>query len=257
MTARLDEISVRGLIVDCVIGVYRAERLAPQPIQVDMTVYLDTRAAAVDGIIAHTIDYARLCGNIRFLLERGRFQTMEAAADAILRLALAPSTPDAPQVRALVGMAALTKPNALTHHAVPSIRIVRESNEFQYDVTVASWGKIESMSAPQAKCRIVRSQLRPGESCELVTPERSVVHELVLGANLSIDGDRTRRGTAFEWPDGAARRYKNGSTIDQSWLSIELPLVMPISNREANRLGQSEKQGGSYYPEHDDAALHG
>jgi dihydroneopterin aldolase len=50
----LDRVEIRGFCVDCVVGVYPSERERLQPLELDLTLHLDTRKAARGGELADT-----------------------------------------------------------------------------------------------------------------------------------------------------------------------------------------------------------
>ena len=76
----LDVIELRGLTVDCIVGVYHRERVTAQPLRLDVALFLDTREAAVGGKLAHTVNYGRLAGELRFLLEACRCHQQKSTA---------------------------------------------------------------------------------------------------------------------------------------------------------------------------------
>ena len=65
----LDIIRVDGLVISCIVGVYPNERTRPQPLEVDLEMHLDTRAASDSERLGGTVDYARVTGMVRFMLE--------------------------------------------------------------------------------------------------------------------------------------------------------------------------------------------
>ena len=79
------------MTVECVICVYGGERHRTQPVTVKLELFLDTRGASTAGL-SGTVDYARLAGEVRFLLESCRFKLLETAAEALARYILAPPT---------------------------------------------------------------------------------------------------------------------------------------------------------------------
>ena len=83
-----DRIEVRGLRLDAVHGVLVEERRAPQPFEIDLDLFLDTRRAGSSDDLGATADYgaavdaavAVLAGPPRALLE----SLAAAVADAVL-----------------------------------------------------------------------------------------------------------------------------------------------------------------------------
>jgi dihydroneopterin aldolase len=114
-----DLLRVDDVEVHCVIGVYAEERTTPQALRVSLALALDAGRAARSGELADTVDYARLFGQLRFVLQRGAFRLIETAALALC---------------AVVGRAApavdeltltLKKPGALGGNGVPALSLTR------------------------------------------------------------------------------------------------------------------------------------
>src|SRR5690606_684659 len=130
----MDLIELRKLRAECVVGVYPSERTHPQPLLVDLGLYFDARPAARGGGLSATIDYAKLAGEIRFLLSASRFYLLETAAEALAAYLLAPPTPDVPRARVQAVTIRLSKPKALTGSAIASLQIHREASEMDYPI---------------------------------------------------------------------------------------------------------------------------
>ncbi|MFY7928435.1 MAG: dihydroneopterin aldolase, partial [Oligoflexus sp.] len=56
----LDEIRLQDLQVRCMIGIYPEEAVRTQALRLQLSLYLDTRAAALSGQLDQTVDYAAL-----------------------------------------------------------------------------------------------------------------------------------------------------------------------------------------------------
>lgn len=80
---------VRGLVLPARIGVYAAEKLAPQRVRIslDLAVLRDPGPLADD--IAHVLSYDDLIGGIRAILAGGHINLVETLAEAILTFCLA------------------------------------------------------------------------------------------------------------------------------------------------------------------------
>ncbi len=141
----LDTISIDGLRVDCIVGLYPDERVRLQPLIVDVALSLDTRGAAARADIDATVDYAHLAAQVRFILEHGRFGMLETAGDALARWALSQSgVVDAVRVR-------LVKPDALGGDGVPSVAVVRRAEE----VVLLPRDGVETIASSRV-CRVER-----------------------------------------------------------------------------------------------------
>lgn len=124
-----DWVSLSRLRLQAVIGVYPHERLHPQPIDVDVAMQVDTRAAATSLDLSQSIDYAKVARDIRLLIQNGRFHLLESAAQAVAAFLLAPSHDRARPESVRV---TLHKPSALDGLATPSVAIHRTREEFAF-----------------------------------------------------------------------------------------------------------------------------
>ena len=64
----VDVVELADLRVPCVIGVHPEERHTPQDLVVDVRLHLDVTEAAATARLAASVDYARLAGEIAFIL---------------------------------------------------------------------------------------------------------------------------------------------------------------------------------------------
>jgi FolB domain-containing protein len=116
---RFDRIDVVDVNIPCIIGVYAEERLTPQPLLVSLGFALDVRRAANEGDLKHTVDYARVMGEVEFVLQECAFLLIESAAEVIAAIVLAG--------HAVVDELTVTvkKPQALGGNGLPSLTIRR------------------------------------------------------------------------------------------------------------------------------------
>ena len=115
-----DLLRVDGVELLCVIGVYPEERSHEQPLRLSLDLPLSAGAAAATGELSRSVDYARLMGQLAFVLQQGAFVLLETAAEAASAVVLA----------AVDGVAAevtltLTKPRALGGNGLPSLTVRR------------------------------------------------------------------------------------------------------------------------------------
>ncbi|MDC0713946.1 dihydroneopterin aldolase [Stigmatella sp. ncwal1] len=255
----LDVIELRNLAMDCIVGVYPRERIVAQPLRLDVALFLDTREAPGEGRLMHSVHWGRLAGELRFLLDACRFKVLESAAEAVARYVLLPPCADAPHVPVRAATVRVTKPNALAGHAVPSLQVHRTAEE--------RVGQGDEFSPPGAVdlvhegpgYSIYRLRIPPGGSVTHAVPPRVEQSELVLGGGLLQQGTPVVRGMAFHWPKGAARRYDNPTSTEQSLLCVSQPRFIP-SGEEA---GAPVPEGGlpvqahAYYPSEAEGSAEG
>jgi dihydroneopterin aldolase len=114
-----DVIELADLRVPCIVGIHPEERRTPQDLVLTVRLHLDVDEAATTARLAATVDYARLAGELTFLLQFGRFLLIESAAVAVARAVLHGQPPVA------VVDVILEKPAALGGQAVPRLRLTR------------------------------------------------------------------------------------------------------------------------------------
>ncbi len=114
-----DLLRIVDVDVDCLIGIHPEERAAPQPLRVSLSFSVDTRRAAQDENLGMTVDYARVVGEVGFVLQQGQFHLIETAAEVVSRSVL--SGLDQLDELELT----LAKPRALGGNGFPALTIKR------------------------------------------------------------------------------------------------------------------------------------
>lgn len=84
----MDQIHIRQLKLNAVIGVYPRERKAPQAVIMDLTLHMDLQVAGRSDQLTDTIDYASLVARVRKAVAKSRCQLLEALAEHIADLCL-------------------------------------------------------------------------------------------------------------------------------------------------------------------------
>ncbi len=245
----LDVIELRGLTVDCIVGVYNRERVAAQPLRLDVALFLDTRSAAVGGKLAHTVHYGRLMGELRFLLEACRFELLESAVEAVCRYVLAPPTEDGQRAQVRAATVRVTKPQALGGRAVPSLQVHRTAEEMAYALEDKPFGRVDIIHEGSGY-GIYRLRVKPGGTIPTHLHQRMEESELVLGTGLVLQGRPVARGQGFHWPRGFPHRYDNPTAIEQTILCVDRPQFIPSDEveTEAPTGGLAPVEGMDYYP---------
>jgi 7,8-dihydroneopterin aldolase/epimerase/oxygenase len=83
-----DLVSIRGLTVNAVIGVYDWERETTQDLVVNVDLPTDARRASLSDDIADALDYSAIAATIRTVVTDGKFQLIETAAERIAEAVL-------------------------------------------------------------------------------------------------------------------------------------------------------------------------
>lgn len=84
----MDKIIISNLHAHGIIGVYDEERITPQNMLINITLYTDTRKAAKSDDLADCVNYDALSQKVRKHAEVARRQTVEALAEDIAGLCL-------------------------------------------------------------------------------------------------------------------------------------------------------------------------
>ncbi len=84
----MDRILIEGLRFDCIIGINDWERVAKQPIELDITLYVDLSTAAVSDDVGDTVNYRTISRNVRDFVEGSSFGLVEKLSDGVARLCL-------------------------------------------------------------------------------------------------------------------------------------------------------------------------
>jgi dihydroneopterin aldolase len=240
----LDVIELSRLTVQCIVGVYPAERGTPQPLELGVSLYLDTRKAATAGSLRDTVDYARLAGELRFLLETSDFRMLETAAEALCRYILAPPTEDQARAQVHAVTLRLAKPGALGSAGLASLQVHRAADEYPFEPREKPFGHVDTVFQDE-HVRIYRLRIAPGST--LSTQEHQVMSEaaLVLGHGLLLQGRPVLAGMGFRWPRRVPQRYENPREFEQTVLCVERPALSPGGEGEHP---EPPVEGRAYYP---------
>lgn len=228
----LDVVELRGLEVRCLIGVYRHEHTRSQPLALDLELHLDLGPAGEADDVTRTVDYGRVAGQVRFLLEHARFQLIESAADAVARWLLLPPTPDAPRPQVARAVVRIAKPEALRGLAQPAVTITRDATELALSTTTTQFGVIEHVHH-SARVAVSRVRLAPGANIASHRHDGDE-SELTVGDALVAQGCALPWGTAVTWPAGAVHGWRTGSAVEQTLLRVARP---PSQDEPAELVG--------------------
>lgn len=218
----MDLIRIEQLKVDCVVGVYPHERDVPQPLQVDLSLWLDTRPAAIKESLRASVDYAAIAGQVAFLLKSCRFRMLETAAHALACYLLAP--PALGERRAMIQRVAvrLTKPNALQGVGIPSIEIEREASAVTIETEHSSFGIVDIIHETR-DAGIYRLNIAPQSAIPLHVHRVMQESELVLSDGLLCQGQPVAAGSLRRWPLDAPHHYDNPTDRYQTILCVDSP----------------------------------
>ena len=78
-------VQIEDLRIPCVIGCLEEERDRNQEIVVSLELEIDSRQAAYEDRLEHTVDYVALERAVRFILAAGQFRLLETAGHVLVR----------------------------------------------------------------------------------------------------------------------------------------------------------------------------
>jgi FolB domain-containing protein len=230
---RLDRLSLRAMRFDCIVGLFGHERNMPQPIELEVTLHFDFRDAAKNSKLMQTLDYARVLGELRFIMVAARFRLLESAVEAAAAWLLLPPSLDVPRPQVERVDVKLTKLVALSGAALPTVEIQRDRSDFCYVTENKSFGFVDIVFETK-ECGLYRERIFP----KTVLPTHVHHHldetELVLGDGLLLQNQPIAAGMAHTWPRGFPHRYENPTEIEQSFLCIDRPAFIPTDEVEVN-----------------------
>ena len=231
--ANSDWIRIRGLAIDCIVGLYPHERDQLQPLVLDAELCLDTEPAARRERMRLSVDYAAISDELAFLVKNSRFRMLETAAHALSRYLLAPPAPGERRARITRVRLRLEKPTAIGGRAVPSLEIEREAAGVDIGQEHKAFGTVDVIHETQ-DAGIYRLNIAPGRDIPLHHHLVMQEAEMVLTDGLWCQGKPVARGTVHRWPRGAAHCYHNPTRKHQTVLCVDSPPFMPIDEISAD-----------------------
>lgn len=79
----MDSILIEGLQCQAYIGTTEEERRVPQPLAIDMELFLDLKAAGSSDELEDTVDYLALAQRVREIVLESRFCLLERLAEEL------------------------------------------------------------------------------------------------------------------------------------------------------------------------------
>ena len=116
----MDQVFIRNLTVDCIVGVLPRERVTRQKIELDIGMAYDCRPAGLSDDLADALDYAQVSSAVTPFVEQSEFFLIEKIADETAQLILNQFPVKAVRI-------ALRKPAAIMNTACVGITIERKA----------------------------------------------------------------------------------------------------------------------------------
>jgi dihydroneopterin aldolase len=133
----MDWIRVDSFELDCIFGIWPAERLKEQKVRLDLSLGVDTREAAHSGRVSHTVRYDVVVEQLAEMLRFRRYLLIEVATEELCAMIFA-SHALVKQIRIRI-----QKPQALAGIAASaSVEIFRERTDFVPESRSFEWGTL-------------------------------------------------------------------------------------------------------------------
>ncbi len=246
MTTALDIVAVEDIEIDTIIGIYPPERTKPQRLRLNVAAYLTPKTAGAPRL-SSSIDYARLTGDLLFILEHAQFELLESALEALATHCLGAPTADTPRAQVERIKLTLEKPFALGGHGVPKLTIEREISG-----PVAMRDELQVIFEGEG-CGIYRFVVPAGGKVAEAVPAKTVMHDFMLGSGLTANGEKLARGEMHTIEGGCGIVYDNPTATVQTVLRITRPAERP--NLRTTDTGDAPKRPPAgrrpYYPSAD------
>jgi dihydroneopterin aldolase len=242
----MDCIELKGLEVDCVVGLYPRERHVAQRLRLDLAMYFSTEQAARKEALSASVDYAAIAAQLSFLLRSCEFRLLETAAHALARYLLAPPALGERRAQLERITLRLTKPFALGATTIPTLQIERDRHWVEITQEHKPFGIVEIIHETK-DAGIYRLNIAPGKGIPLHLHKQMREAELVLTEGLYCQKHRAPVGAVHRWPKGAAHCYENPTDRYQSILCVDSPRF--IESDEVEVSGEPDQVAPEAWPE--------
>ncbi len=217
----LDNVHIAGIEVSCIVGIHDFERTLEQPLVCDIEVGFERRPGLFGATLAESIDYARLEGTVRFVLEHGQFFLLEDAAEALCATVLAPQ-----RVRPARCTVRLNKPRALGGRCIPGVSIARSAAEYHPVLEHNHFGTVDVLHEGPA-CGVYMLHIPAGGLIPPHVHRTMAEAELVFGEGLHLNNVPVASGMAHVWPSDFVHAYMNVHSEETTILCINRPRFDP------------------------------
>lgn len=222
----MDIVSINGMQVPCFIGIHRHERHEKQTLLVDVEMHLSTEKSGNEASFSSTVDYSKIYGELKFLLEACHFRMLETAAQAICAYLLAPPPPDRFQAQIEAVTLTLKKPSALKSEAVPGLKVHRKKSDFSLTLEQNSFGEVDILHE-STDCGIYRLRIPAGGTIPAHYHDIMAEGEMALSEGLLLQNEPLSAGLAHFWPLKFVHQYDNPTSEERTVLCVNRPAFIP------------------------------
>jgi FolB domain-containing protein len=225
-TTTHDIIALRDLRVTCLVGIHPHERITPQPLIVQITLYFPRKPGNFGASLAESVDYSYVCGDVAFVLEAAHFQLLETAVEALAATVLMVPPPDRLSIQPEAVEISIRKPNALGGKSVPEVTVLRYAHEMHYGLERNDFGKVDIVHENQ-DCGVYLLHIPAGGSIPAHIHRKMGEAELVMSRGLLLQREPVDGGLAHFWPLEFVHEYQNPSAEERTILCVNRPAFDP------------------------------
>ncbi len=216
-----DHIHIRGLRVDCIVGIFDHEREERQPLEVDIRLDVDLSVAGRSGKIGDTCDYAQISREVTALLEFREYKLLEMAAEELSAMILG--------VHSNVERVGLRidKPRALgAAGAVASVEIERLQRQVAPEQEVKAWGSVDVLLETR-EAGLYLLHVGPGKGIPRHQHQRMRELEWLVDGTLRESGRTLELATPRAWQRGEVHGYTNPAQTRATLFCCDTPPFIP------------------------------
>lgn len=239
-----DSLTLEGAEVSAIIGICPQERETPQRLGLSLYMTFDARSAAASGRVEDGIDYVKVMGDVRFLLEKGKFHLIETAAECIAQYLLMR------ELRCQSVRVCLRKLQVLLSKGTPSIQIARNRSDRIVEKMETAFGSLEKIfNWPESV--LYRIKLSPNRSVGIPYGEHEEC-DLVLSEGLTVSGQLTQMGMGLTWKTENDKNLKTRNYKNPTAQLQYLTTIRPLKHHSHFTSGESESlieptESANYY----------
>lgn len=222
----MDVISIKNMHVPCFIGIHRHERHERQTLIIDVDMHIEVLPVGFKTSLHHTVDYSKIYGELKFLLEAGQFRLLETAVQALCSYLLSPPPPDRPQAQIQAVTIKLSKPSALKSEAIPSLKVHRTISDVQIGHETNHFGEVDIIHE-SSDCGIYRLRIPAGGKIPAHYHDIMAEGELAFSDGLLLQGKPIPAGLAHFWPQKFVHEYQNPTDVTRTVLCVNRPAFIP------------------------------
>lgn len=214
----MDRIDLVDLKLDCILGVLDREQRVEQPLEGEISMWLDLDRSGHTGHLYETVNYANVAAWASFITRHGRFRLLESISVAVLRLILLPPAPQEQRPRVQRASIQLRKPTILGELATPGTRFKREHTWAEVDTISPATGIDVEVLVDTGRSAAWRIHVAPGTDWPVV--EDHAVY--VISGQLDA-GDGVTVGAGTYAANGQWTRLRNQSDAVCTLLVVLVP----------------------------------